>query len=294
MAVPKQNAQIRAGDTPKKPEDPRPPGPTLPPVGDPANLPPVIQKKLDKMGLKVVFTDGGWALVGDTRGTGTDVQLALAQRLANQFGVLRNDWFDPTRAVYHGGNMYELGAGSGLNHGGSTNVLSDTELANARARAGWTVEDAYQQAMDALPAWERNMNGGKGPSSMWTLEAYQASLTGARENYTNPEQPVDPNAAPPSPYTPYTDFHSSPSSAYAAPAAQNFNSIESLGAAREYHAYNYASSLATGDPAKVDAAITGLEQHSRFMQTWDALQPPQVTRPLQSVDHFSTDQVQNR
>jgi len=123
--------------------------------------------KLKAAGLRI---GKGGRIIGS--GMGTPEQLRLAQRGYNRFG-LRNTYFDPSRAGVRGGNIYDLGTGSGLRTpNGSGDVLRDAALANMRERSGY----------DPAVALQRSGQAGTG-IAFQSPEMYQRYLDAARANY---------------------------------------------------------------------------------------------------------------
>lgn len=163
-----------------KPDDPN--GPQTPsPEGNSGrpNLPPELKKHLSEKGYKLLkMEDGTYHIIKRGFGFHEDSknELKMFQHLYNKFGIL-NQSFDPTRAAYFQGSLYDLTAGVklGENNGGYEHVASGA-LDNLRERSGWSWEAAYQKELDNVPAWEREAQIYK------SLEDWQKSKMAYREN----------------------------------------------------------------------------------------------------------------
>jgi hypothetical protein len=160
------------------PEGVRPEGPPGSAQGAPP-FPPRFLRRLEQLGLRLrQGPDGQWRIVGGGAGVGSDEEMRLAQRAASRFGIMDNPWFDPTRAGLFQGTMYDLGTGSGLDNGGSENVLNDQQLARVQGRVGYSPETAYEQARA-----NATLPSGYVPAGFQSPEAYQRYVAAARANY---------------------------------------------------------------------------------------------------------------
>jgi len=142
-------------------------------------------RELEGSGL--LLSEDGRRLLATRAGLGEPRQLVLAQTAFDRFGIVRNPYFDPLRAavVRDGQAVADLSTGVILGHRigssmfGSTEALSDTELEQLRADAGWS----YSSAREAEAARYAKLFGGYIPYFLQTDEAYQAYKEAARSNY---------------------------------------------------------------------------------------------------------------
>lgn len=145
----------------------------------------VPQRFLNRLeGADLRLNPAGTAIRGG-QGYATDEQRRLAQRAASRYGIMDNPFFDPSRAGFYKGTMYDLGTGSGLDRGGSENVLRDALLARLQQRVGYDPQAAYEQARTAA-----TQPNGYVPEAYQSPEAYQAYQASARQNYLGGAQNV--------------------------------------------------------------------------------------------------------
>jgi len=128
----------------------------------------------------------GDAVLSRTIGLGSPRQLVLSQAAADRFGIMRNPFFDPSRAAVtrNGDAVVHLATGVVMGHEigsamfGSTEVIGMDLLEELRNNVGWSLATArqaeaviYERTIDYIPVF------------LQSDEAYKTYIESARANY---------------------------------------------------------------------------------------------------------------
>jgi hypothetical protein len=149
-----------------------------------SRLTPGFVRQLGSAGLLV--SASGDAVLSRAAGLGSPRQLVLAQAAADRFGIMRNPFFDPSRAaVIRGGDaVVSLATGVIMGHEigsamfGSTEVIGADLLEELRINAGWSLSSARQAE---AAAYERIFD--YVPAFLQSDESYETYIEAARANY---------------------------------------------------------------------------------------------------------------
>jgi len=149
-----------------------------------SRLTPGFVRQLGTAGLLV--STSGDAVLSPTVGLGSPRQLVLAQAAADRFGIMKNSFFDPSRAavIRNGDAVVHLATGVVMGHEigsamfGSTEVIGMDLLEELRNNVGWSLHAArqaeaaiYERTIDYIPVF------------LQSDEAYKTYIESARANY---------------------------------------------------------------------------------------------------------------
>jgi hypothetical protein len=141
-------------------------------------------RELGTAGLLV--SASGDAVLSRTIGLGSPRQLVLSQAAADRFGIMKNSFFDPSRAavIRNGDAVVHLATGVVMGHEigsamfGSTEVIGMDLLEELRNNVGWSLATArqaeaaiYERTIDYIPVF------------LQSDEAYKTYIESARANY---------------------------------------------------------------------------------------------------------------
>jgi hypothetical protein len=135
---------------------------------------------------RLLVSASGEAILSRTAGLGSARQLVLAQAAADRFGIMKNSFFDPSRAavIRNGDAVVDLATGVVMGHEigsamfGSTEVIGMDLLEELRNNVGWSLATArqaeaamYERTIDYIPVF------------LQSDEAYKTYIESARANY---------------------------------------------------------------------------------------------------------------
>ncbi len=252
---------IRPGDTPQKPTDPK----TKP--SDTNHLPAAVAKNAAKYGYNVVQRPDGSFVIKDPR-VGyhkmTPDEIKFLQHAANKYDIATPGIADFNNAAYVNGQFYHLSTGQGESNG--TGVLTDEQLAAARARAGWTPETGQAKALADYQQMQKELgNPGSGELPAWlaTPEGYQAQLDSQRQSLTNP-QTTDTGTGEGT-FQPFTDISGTQQGVPGYPITMHPDAATAMTAAHTALASQYASAAEAGDFGAVNTAANALAAHQALL-----------------------------
>ncbi len=265
---------IRPGDTPQKPTDPK-----TKPTDKANHLPATVAKNAVKYGYNVVQRPDGSFVMKDPR-VGyhkmTPDEIKFLQHAANKYDIATPGIADFNNAAYINGQFYHLATGQGESNG--TGVLSDEQLAAARARAGWTPETGLAKATADYQQMQKELgNPGSGelPAYLATPEGYQAQLDYQRANVTG-QATAAATGTGEGTFQPFTDISGTQQGVPGYPITMHPDAATAMTAAHTALASHYASAATAGDFQTATALQTTLAQHQALMpqNTSAAYTPP--------------------
>jgi hypothetical protein len=253
-----------------KPDDPN--GPQTPrpaPAPDKPKIPEVVRKNAEKFGYNIVQGPNGLVMKDPRVGyhKKSDDEIKFLQHAANKYDVATPGIADFKNAQYINGNWFHLTTGQG-NYDGNA-VLTDDQLAVARARAGWTPEVGMAHALDEYNRMQKQLgNPGSGelPAYLATPEGYQAQLDYQRASLTGAGST---SAAPSTEgtYQPFTQMTQEQSGVPGYPLTTYADYGSAMTAAQGMLANHYASAAAAGDFTSANTAFTQLQAHNELTQS---------------------------